>query len=492
MVLANAKEKEMSNITTDDSSLNSNWLEQAMTHALTKPLSHLVNLEQPLDFNGYVKAGGYVGATKAIKELDPKGVLDLVSDSGLKGRGGAGFPTGMKWSCVPALQTKELATDSPFNSASRNQDNSYLICNADEMEPGTFKDRYLLEGVPHQLIEAMIIASFTISANKAYIFLRGEYLVAAQRLQAAIDQAYENNWLGENIQGTNFHLDLYLHTSAGRYICGEETALINALEGKRATPRAKPPFPQVSGLFGKPTVVNNVETLCNLPHILKHGSEWFKALSPNSDPGTKLYAACGQVKTPGVWELPMGVTIRELLYDHAGGMKDGVNLKGLLPGGASTDFLTEQHLDTPMDFDSIGKAGSRLGTGGLIVLGNKHCPVAMVLNLLRFFAQESCGWCTPCRDGTPWAVEILTRIEQGKGSHKDLAQLDELCDFMWLGKTHCALAPGAVEPLKSAMRYFKEDFEQHIEQGCCPYESHIGEPSGLSNLGEEKEASHGE
>lgn len=483
----------MTDNTSNNSSSSNDWLEQALTQALTKPLSHLVNLETPLDFSGYVKAGGYVGATKALQELSPKGVLDVVSDSGLKGRGGAGFPTGMKWSCVPSLQKQEqkpleASSSSHFND----QENSYLICNADEMEPGTFKDRYLIEGVPHQLIEAMIIASYTISANKAYIFLRGEYFLAAKRLQLAIDQAYENNWLGTNIQDTGFELDLYLHTSAGRYICGEETALINALEGKRANPRAKPPFPQVSGLFGKPTVVNNVETLCNLPHILKHGSEWFKGLSPDSDPGTKMYAACGQVKNPGVWELPMGVTIRELLYDHAGGMKDGVNLKGLLPGGASTDFLTEQHLDTPMDFDSIGKAGSRLGTGGLIVLGDKHCPVAMVLNLLKFFAQESCGWCTPCRDGTPWAVEILKRIEQGKGNDEDIAQLHDLCDFMWLGKTHCALAPGAVEPLKSAMRYFKEDFEQHIEQGCCPYENKLGGKSKLSDADEKKEASYGQ
>ncbi len=481
----------MTNTTPNDSSSSENWLEQALAQALTKPLTHLINLENPLDFNGYIKAGGYMGATKALKEFSPKGVLELVSDSGLKGRGGAGFPTGMKWSCVPALQEKKISTDSPFNQNANEHENSYLICNGDEMEPGTFKDRYLLEGVPHQLIEAMIIASYTISANKAYIFLRGEYFLAAERLQHAIDEAYENKWLGENIQGTNYQLDLYLHTSAGRYICGEETALINALEGKRATPRAKPPFPQVSGLFGKPTVVNNVETLCNLPHILKHGSAWFKDLSPDSDPGTKMYAACGQVKNPGVWELPMGVTIRELLYDYAGGMKDGANLKGLLPGGASTDFLTEKHLDTPMDFDSIGKAGSRLGTGGLIVLGDKHCPVAMVLNLLQFFAQESCGWCTPCRDGTPWAVEILTRIEQGQGSHEDLTQLNELCDFMWLGKTHCALAPGAVEPLKSAMRYFKYDFEQHIEQGCCPIEANKQnhQEQLVSN---KKEANHGE
>ena len=440
------------------------WLEKALTQSLTKPLTHLVNITSPLDFNGYVKAGGYIGAEKALKELSPNEVLELVSESGLKGRGGAGFPTGMKWSCVPSLQEKKHANDSPFDT-----EQSYLICNGDEMEPGTFKDRYLLEGVPHQLIEAMIIASYTISANKAYIFLRGEYFLAQERLQAAIDQAYKENWLGENIQGSGYQLDLYLHTSAGRYICGEETALINALEGKRANPRAKPPFPQVSGLFGKPTVVNNVETLSNLPHILKHGSTWFKALSPNSDPGTKLYAACGQVNTPGVWELPMGISIRELLYDYAGGIKDDANLKGLLPGGASTDFLTDEHLDVPMDFDSISKAGSRLGTGGLIVLGDKHCPVAMVLNLLQFFAQESCGWCTPCRDGTPWVVEILTRIEQGNGTDKDLEQLHELCDFMWLGKTHCALAPGAVEPLQSAMRYFKDDFVQHIEQGCCPY-----------------------
>ncbi len=300
-------------------------------------------------------------------------------------------------------------------------------------------------------------------------FLRGEYHLAAKRLQRAIDEAYQAGWLGERIQNGSYHLDLYLHTSAGRYICGEETALINALEGKRANPRAKPPFPQVAGLFGKPTIVNNVETLSNLPHILKNGVNWFKEISPNSDPGTKIYGACGRVKNPGLWELPMGVTIGQVLNDHAGGLCDGLTLKGLLPGGASTDFLLPEHLDTPMDYDSIAKAGSRLGTGGLIVLDDKNCPVAMVLNLLQFFAQESCGWCTPCRDGTPWAVEILTRIEQGKGSLDDIDALLKLCDFMWIGKTHCALAPGAVEPLKSALKYFNDDFVQHIERKCCPY-----------------------
>lgn len=428
-------------------------------NALTHPLTHLIDLAEPLDLNGYIAAGGYSGANKAITEFSQQQALEFVKNSGLKGRGGAGFPTGMKWSFVPQYEKK----DSRFGQ------DKYLICNADEMEPGTFKDRWLMEGVPHQLIEAMIIAAYCIGANKAFIFLRGEYFLAAKRLQQAIDEANQNNWLGDKIQGTSFSISLHLHTSAGRYICGEETALINALEGKRANPRAKPPFPQVAGLFGKPTIVNNVETLSNLPHIFRHGIDWYQSLSPDSDAGTKIYGACGKVKTPGLWELPMGISIGELLNDYAGGMQDGLSLKGLLPGGASTDFLLPEHLDTPMDFDSIAKAGSRLGTGGLIVLDNKSCPVAMVQNLMKFFAQESCGWCTPCRDGTPWALELLTRIEQGKGNQQDIDQLWQLCDFMWIGKTHCALAPGAVEPLKSALKYFVDDFSEHIEQQACSY-----------------------
>ena len=429
-----------------------------MTEALQKPLTHLVNLTSPLGIDDYIKAGGYQGACKALEQT-PAEVLQIVKCSGLKGRGGAGFPTGMKWSFVPMYE----------ESDPKAADNKYLVCNADEMEPGTFKDRLLLEGVPHQLIEAMIIAAYTIGANKAFIFLRGEYHLAAKRLQQAINEAYQHHWLGTNIQGRNYQLDLNLHTSAGRYICGEETALINALEGRRANPRAKPPFPQVAGLFGKPTIVNNVETLCNLPHILKNGIDWFSQVSPESDAGSKIYGACGRINNPGLWELPMGTTIGQILNDHAGGMQDGLKLKGLLPGGASTDFLLPEHLDTPMDYDSIAKAGSRLGTGGLIVLDDKNCPVDMVLNLLKFFAQESCGWCTPCRDGTPWVVETLARIEAGQGRLADLDTLAQLCDFMWIGKTHCALAPGAVEPLKSALKYFHDEFEQHIDQGCCPY-----------------------
>ncbi|TLU64186.1 NADH-quinone oxidoreductase subunit NuoF [Thalassotalea litorea] len=426
------------------------------------PLTKHINLAQPLAMADYVDVGGYQSVKKAVLQMSASEVMAVVKDSGLKGRGGAGFPTAMKWSFVPDFEPQDP----------RYSEDKYLICNADEMEPGTFKDRWLLEGVPHQLIESMIIASYAIGANKAFIFLRGEYHLAARRLQTAIDEAYAHGYLGSNIQQSDYQLDLYLHTSAGRYICGEETALINALEGQRANPRAKPPFPQVSGLFGKPTIVNNVETLSNLPHIINQGPSWFKALSNNQDAGTKIYGASGRVQRPGLWELPMGITVRELLFKHAGGMQPGLNLKGFLPGGASTDFLTADHLDLVMGYDEVSQAGSRLGTGGIIVLDDHNCPVGMVLNLLKFFAQESCGFCTPCRDGTAWVVETLTRIEQGQGTKQDLDSLHKLCDFMWLGKTHCALAPGAVEPLQSALKYFHDDFEQHIDKHCCPYHGH--------------------
>ncbi|TKB43434.1 NADH-quinone oxidoreductase subunit NuoF [Thalassotalea mangrovi] len=427
-----------------------------------KPLTQHINQDKPLAMPEYIDVGGYRSVDKILQQMSAQDVQDVVKDSGLKGRGGAGFPTAMKWSFVPKFEDTDP----------RSGDDKYLICNADEMEPGTFKDRWLLEGVPHQLIEAMIIASYAIGANKAFIFLRGEYHLAAKRLQQALDEAYQQGYLGDNIRNSGYQLDLYLHTSAGRYICGEETALINALEGQRANPRAKPPFPQVSGLFGKPTIVNNVETLCNLPHIINHGADWFKQLSNNDDAGTKIYSVSGRVQRPGLWELPMGITVRELLYQRAGGLSPGLNLKGFLPGGASTDFLTVEHLDLVLGYDEVSAAGSRLGTGGIIVLDDQNCPVAMVLNLLKFFAQESCGFCTPCRDGTAWAVDALTRIEQGQGSQQDLDNLHKLCDFMWLGKTHCALAPGAVEPLQSALKYFHDDFEQHIDKGCCPYSGH--------------------
>ncbi|SQH77324.1 NADH:ubiquinone oxidoreductase, chain F [Shewanella benthica] len=407
----------------------------------------------------YLSHGGYDGLTRAM-EMSADELLDSIKQSNLRGRGGAGFPTGLKWSFVPR------GADAPRKK--------YLIVNADEMEPGAFKDRLLLEQTPHQIIEGLLIGGLTLGATQGYIFLRGDYYLAEERLQQAIEECKQHQLLGRDIlgrgiQGQAFNFEIHLHSSAGRYICGEETALINAMEGKRATPRAKPPFPQVAGLWGKPTIVNNVETFCNLPHIINFGSDWFKALGKGQDAGTKIFGVSGRVKRPGLWELPMGTSIREIIEHHAGGMCEGYRLKGFLPGGGSTDFLLEEHLDALMDYDEISKLGSRMGTGTIIILDDKYCPVSMVLNLVRFFAQESCGWCTPCRDGLPWAVSLLEKIERGQGEPKDIDQLEDLCDFAAPGNTFCALAPGAVEPLQSALKYFRQDFETHIKHQCCPY-----------------------
>jgi NADH-quinone oxidoreductase subunit F len=409
----------------------------------------------PLDLAGYRRAGGYRAVGKALKELGPQAVLDAVKASNLRGRGGAGFPTGNKWSFVPRGE------DAPRPK--------YLVVNADEMEPGSFKDRLLLEGDPHQLIEGVILSAFAIGAEAAYIFLRGEYRASARHLARAIAEAEEVGLLGRDILGSGFDLELHLHLSAGRYICGEETALLNALEGARAIPRTKPPFPQAAGLWGKPTVVNNVETLCNVPHIVAKGASWFRGLSRSEDCGTKIYGASGRVSRPGAWELPMGTPVREILEEHAGGMRSGYRFRGLLPGGASTDFLLEEHLDLPMDFGSLMGAGSRLGTATMIVLDDHTCPVGLCLNLERFFAQESCGWCTPCRDGLPFVARTLEAIEGGEGREEDLAMLERHTRLLGMGYTFCAHAPGAMEPLQSALRYFREDFEQHIREGRCPF-----------------------
>lgn len=426
-------------------------------NAMDKPLTQNIRPDgEAPDLKAYQSSGGYRAAEKALR-MAPAEITDLVKRSNLRGRGGAGFPTGMKWSFVP------MGPDAPRPK--------YLICNADEMEPGTFKDRLLLEGDPHQLIEGMIIVAHAIEADVAYIFLRGEYTLAAQRLEKAIVEAYSNRFLGSNIFGSGQNLELYLHLSAGRYMCGEETGLLNALEGKRANPRAKPPYPQVSGLWGKPTIVQNVETLSNLPHIVANGADWFKGLSRTKSGGTKLYGASGRVKRPGLWELPMGTPIREILEEHAGGMRDGAKFRGLLPGGASTDFLTEQHLDVAMDFDEVQKAGSRLGTGTMIILDDQTCPVGMCWNLEHFFAQESCGWCTPCWSGLRFAAQILKAMEAGQGQPGDIEKLEYQSWFCAPGNTFCALAPGAVEPLQSAIKYFREEFERHIREKRCPWRS---------------------
>ncbi|MES2504728.1 MAG: NADH-ubiquinone oxidoreductase-F iron-sulfur binding region domain-containing protein [Myxococcota bacterium] len=419
-----------------------------------KPLTQHIRPDgDVLSISEYMGVGGYQSLLN-LSNMAPQDVTKLISDSGLMGRGGAGFSTGFKMSAVP------MGENAPKTK--------YLVANADEMEPGTFKDRLLLEGNPHQLIEGMLISAYAIGANVAYIFIRGEYKLAITRLNKAVEEAYAKGFLGA---GRN--LELHVHPSAGRYICGEETALINALEGRRATPRAKPPFPQTVGLWGKPTLVQNVETLSNLPHIINHGAEWFKGLSKGVDAGTKLYGVSGHVNTPGCYELPMGTTTRELLEVHAGGMKAGRKFKALLPGGASTDFWLEDKLDTPMDFSSTAKIRTRMGTGTMIILDDKTCPIGMLLSLERFFKQESCGWCTPCRDGLSWVAKILEAFERGEGRIEDIAQLERHARLLGPGSTFCALAPGAASPLGTGLAYFKDEFLQHIQEKRCPYADHL-------------------
>ena len=424
----------------------------AKVSAETHPLTYAIDPKRgPLDLKGYEGVGGYLGLKKAVKDHSPQEVQQLVKDAGLRGRGGAGFPTGVKWSLVP------MGPDAGAK---------YLVCNADEMEPGTFKDRLLMEEAPHLMVEAMITAAHAIGATTGYIFLRGEYVVSAERLNKALAEARAAGYLGKNILGSGWDYDCFVHTGAGRYICGEETALINSLEGRRANPRAKPPFPQISGLWGRPTVVNNVETLCNIPHIVRHGGDWFKGLSQgkSKDAGTKLYGVSGRANKPGCWELPMGTTSRELLEVHAGGMKGGKKLKAWLPGGASTDFLLPEHLDLAMDVDTISKAGSRMGTGLITVVAEDQSIVSAVRNLEEFFSRESCGWCTPCRDGLPWSVRLLMAIERGHGKPGDIEELSKLTRLLGPGRTFCAHAPGAMEPLQSAIKYFRSEFEAGIRQ----------------------------
>lgn len=426
--------------------------DKATATSETKPLTwRLAHHDAVLDLATYESLRGFEALKMALNQ-SPADTLNTIKEAVVKGRGGAGFPAGIKWSLM-----------APPDGGPR-----YLVCNADEMEPGTFKDRLLMERLPLQLIEGMLISAYAIGATAGYIFIRGEYILAAERLTAALEELRANNLVGDNILGSDFSFDLHVHTGAGRYICGEETALINCLEGRRANPRTKPPFPQVAGAWGRPTVVNNVETLHNVSAIILHGSKWYQDLPKVKGvvetPGTKLFGCSGLVNDPGLWELPFGYTAREIIEDFAGGMQEGKKLKAWLPGGASTDFLTAEHLDTVVDFDTIQKAGSRMGTGLIMVVDEEQDMVPLLRNLEIFFQRESCGWCTPCRDGLPWGVKLLTAINDGQGQIGDVEKLEGLTRDLWIGKTFCAHAPGAMEPLMSAIKYFRPEFDQKIAQ----------------------------
>jgi NADH-quinone oxidoreductase subunit F len=411
--------------------------------------------------DAYRAEGGYRALSKALNEMTPAQVVETVKESGLRGRGGAGFPCGVKWTFLPKDHPGPI----------------YLCVNADESEPGTFNNRILMEEDPHQVLEGVLLACYATRATTAYFYLRYEYGRSFRVLQRAIDELYASNLLGRNILGKEFSVDIYLHRGAGAYICGEETGLIESLEGKRAWPRIKPPFPAVEGAFRKPTVVNNVETLACVTHIIDRGVDWFKSLGVPPDPknprdagsyGPKLYTVCGHVNRPGCVELPLGVTVRELIDRHAGGVWKGRKAKGCIPGGLSMGFMTEAEFDTPLDFNGPGKVGCLgLGTAAVIVFDEQTSIIDVLYNSCRFFAHESCGQCTPCREGTAWMMKILDRMRRGQGRLEDLAILDEVAKSIGImpGTTICGLADGAGWPVKNAIAKFRGEFEEFIRSG---------------------------
>ena len=395
----------------------------------------------------YERAGGYQALRKVLGKVAPTEVTEMVKRSGLRGRGGAGFPTGVKWSFLP----KDY------------QGPTYLCCNADESEPGTFKDRQLIERDPHQILEGIAIASYAIGAETAYIYIRGEFVLGAKILEQALVEARAAGYLGCNILGTGVTLDVWVHRGTGAYICGEETALLESLEGKRGLPRVKPPFPATHGLYNKPTVVNNVETLANLPHIINKGPDWFASIgSPPKSTGTRIFCVSGHVKQPGNYEVPMGITFRELIYEHAGGMRSEKPLKAFIPGGASAAFFTPEHLDVKMDFESVAQAGSMLGSGGVTVMEEGTSMVWAALRLSEFFYHESCGKCTPCREGTSWVLQTMQRIWKHQGCQEDLAILLDLCQHI-TGRTVCAFGDALIAPIVSTLTYWRHEYEALIQ-----------------------------
>ena len=407
--------------------------------------------------DSYLRHDGYQALRKALA-MSPDAVIETVKDAGLRGRGGAGFPTGLKWSFIPQSTEDKPGDGKPH----------YLVVNADESEPGTCKDMPLMMATPHTLVEGVIIAAYAIRAAKAFIYVRGEVVPVLRRLQTAVAEAYAAGYLGRNILGSGFDLDLVVHAGAGAYICGEETALLDSLEGRRGQPRLRPPFPAVAGLYACPTVVNNVESIASVPSIVLGGPEWFRSMGSEKSPGFTLYSLSGHVTTPGQYEAPLGITLRELL-DYAGGVRTGHTLKFWTPGGSSTPIFTDEHLDVPLDYEGVGAAGSMLGTKALQIFDDTTCIVRAVLRWTEFYAHESCGKCTPCREGTYWLVQILRRLEGGTGTEADLTKLLDISDTI-LGKSFCALGDGATSPIMSSLKYFREEYVAHFDSNRCPFD----------------------
>lgn len=411
-----------------------------------KVLTAYVDTPQQSEIATYEKNGGYKALRKALKKIQPAALIEMVKQSGLRGRGGAGFYTGMKWGFVP--QDPSLP--------------KYVVCNADESEPGTFKDRLLMERDPHQLIEGIILASYAIGAHQAFIYCRGEYYESIAKLSRAVSEAKRQGYIGKNILNSDFSIEIVVHPGAGAYIAGEETAQLNSLEGYRATPRLKPPFPAVSGLYGKPTVINNVETLCNVVHIVNNGVDWYQKIGKPKNTGTKIFQVSGQIVRPGCYEFPLGVSLREVI-DTAGGMLPGRIFKACYPGGSSCSVLTAKDLDISMDFETLMERHSALGTASMIVMDDTADMVKMAHRLMQFYQNESCGKCTPCREGTRWVVQILARIEEGFGTFDDLRVINQVCGRM-ASDSFCPLAAGAAPPIVSAIMEFREEFENYIRR----------------------------
>ncbi len=422
-----------------------------MVDMLTPVLSEAWDGDRPWTLESYEGVRGYEALDVAFG-MPQDEVIALVKESGLRGRGGAGFPTGMKWGFIPQGDGKP----------------HYLVVNADESEPGTCKDVPLMMATPHTLVEGVILTCYAIRANHAFIYVRGEVLQVVRRLQRAVQEAYLAGHLGTDIHGSGFDLQVTVHAGAGAYICGEETALLDSLEGRRGQPRLRPPFPAVAGLYAAPTVINNVESIASVPSIVRNGAEWFGSMGTEKSKGMTLYSLSGHVRRPGQFEAPLGITLREVL-DLAGGVREGHRLKFWTPGGSSTPILTDDHLDVPLDYEGVGAAGSMLGTKALQIFDETTCVVRAVLRWTEFYKHESCGKCTPCREGTWWLVQTLARLEQGRGEARDLEMLLDQCDNI-LGRSFCALADGAVSPITSSIQYFRDEYVAHFEHGGCPFD----------------------